>query len=418
MLFEDEFYQSSSATYNQIVSLATQVDPQELAALAYEARTAYKLRHVPLLLLAILAQRVSIYPPTSKARGIVADTIEKVIQRADELSEFLAIYGLYNNQGSDKLVLSGQVKKGLARAFNKFDAYQLAKYDRKNQVRLRDALFLCHAKPQNAEQAAIWKQLIAGELPVPDTWEVALVRGADKKETFERLLSEGKLGYLALLRNLRNMAQAGCDTNLVEQAILARKGADKVLPFRFTAAAKHAPQFEKQLDQALLQNIDATEPLPGKTIILVDISGSMEQALSGKSDLTRMDAAATLGSMINGDCRVFSFSYGTVEVPVRRGMAGRDAIVNSQSHGGTDLGSAVDYVNSLLHDRLIVITDEQSQTPVGAPKAKHAYMINVSSYTPSVGYGDWTRINGFSEAVLDYIRETEKLNAQEILVAQ
>jgi len=59
------------------------------------------------------------------------------------------------------------VKKGLATAFPKFDEYQLAKYDRGGPIKLRDVLFLSHAKPRNAEQAGVWKKLIWGRLAVP-----------------------------------------------------------------------------------------------------------------------------------------------------------------------------------------------------------------------------------------------------------
>ena len=86
------------------------------------------------------------------------------------------------------------MKKGLAAAFTKFDEYALAKYNRPTPVKLRDVLFLSHAKPVDEAQATLWKRLIAGELVAPDTWEVALSSGADKRETWERLLMERKLG--------------------------------------------------------------------------------------------------------------------------------------------------------------------------------------------------------------------------------
>ena len=106
-------------------------------------------------------------------------------QRADELSELVAIY--WRN---GKRPLSAQLKKGLARAFAKFDAYELAKYDRPGPVRLRDVLFLVHAKPQAAAQAETWRKLAEKQLDSPDTREVALSAGADKRDTFERLLKE------------------------------------------------------------------------------------------------------------------------------------------------------------------------------------------------------------------------------------
>ena len=76
------------------------------------------------------------------------------------------------------------------------------------EVTLRDVLFMSHAKPKDEAQAALWRRLAANELANPDTWEVQLSAGADKKETFERLIREKKLGYIALIRKLRNMEQA------------------------------------------------------------------------------------------------------------------------------------------------------------------------------------------------------------------
>lgn len=406
LLWEKEFYEDGQEIADRIKTLADQVEAGKLAALAVEARSRFNLRHVPLLLTACLAKR---------GGAIVGDTIEKVIQRADELAEFLAIYAHVNGvkPSALKAKLSNQVRKGLARAFAKFDEYALAKYDRAGAVRLRDALFLCHAKPRDDAQAALWKRLIDNELVTPDTWEVALSGGADKKETFERLIREGQIGYLALLRNLRNMTEAGCDATLVRDAIIARKGAHRVLPFRYVAAARAAPQFEPAIDQALVEAIAHLPVLPGKTAVLVDVSGSMNDKLSARSDMTRMDAACALASLINGDVRMFSFSNALVEVPPRRGMAGVDALRNSQQHGGTELFGAIRTLNSqITYDRLIVITDEQAfgfggRTGMPAPNGK-GYLINVASAKNGVGYNQWTHIDGFSEAVLTFVAEHEQ----------
>lgn len=394
LLWEDEFYEDGQSIAQRIVELADKVTTEELAALAIEARSVHNLRHVPLVLLKALAKR---------GGRIVGDTISETIQRADELSEFLAVYW-----SPDKQKLSKQVKLGLARAFRKFNEYNLAKYNRDGAIKLRDVLFLCHAKPKDEAQAAVWKRLVDGELKTPDTWEVALSAGADKKATFERLIREGQLGYLALLRNLRNMTQAGVDTGLIRDAIVARKGAQRVLPFRYIAAARACPQMEPALDQALSECIAEMAPLSGSTFVLVDVSGSMNHPLSGKSDLTRMDAAAALASIVHGNIRVFTFSNALVEVPPRRGMAGVDTIVKSQEHGSTNLAGAVAHLNNNPHDRLIVITDEQAtDASVPQPVAKRAYMINVASYKNGVGYGRWTHLDGFSEGVLRWIHAVE-----------
>src|SRR5690606_26661355 len=138
-----------------------------------------------------------------------------------------------------------------------------------------DVLFLCHAKPENDQQAETWKQLVEGTLPSPDTWEVGLSTGGDKKETFERLIKEEKLGYFALIRNLRNMSQAGVDRKMVLKAIRARKGgAEKVLPFRYVAAVRAAPEYSEALNDALIKTVEELPKLSGATVVLVDISGS------------------------------------------------------------------------------------------------------------------------------------------------
>jgi 60 kDa SS-A/Ro ribonucleoprotein len=159
--------------------------------------------------------------------------------------------------------LSAQVKKGLAAAFTKFDEYALAKYNRDAPVKLRDVLFLSHAKPVDAAQEALWKRLVEGELATPDTWEVALSAGEDKTASWERLLAERKLGALALLRNLRNIKAAKADEKLVREAIRSMR-TERVLPFRFIAAARYAPQWERELEEAMFRCVAEQEKLGGQ----------------------------------------------------------------------------------------------------------------------------------------------------------
>ncbi len=398
LLWETQFYEDGVEIAGRIAELVPKVAAEKVAALAIEAREKMKLRHTPLLLVREMARHAT-------HRGLVAETLARVIQRADELAEFVAIYWK-----DGRVPLSAQVKKGLAAAFPKFDEYALAKYDRGGPIKLRDVLFLAHAKPRDAAQAAVWKRLVAGELTTPDTWEVALSSGADKRDAWERLLREQKLGALALLRNLRNMREAGIDEALVLDAIGDMSTA-RVLPFRFLAAARYAPQWEEALERAMLKCIAEAEKLRGKTIVLVDVSGSMTAPLSRRSEMQRTDAAyglAVLLREIGEKVAVFSFSDSLVEVPARRGFALRDAIDASQRHNSTQLGHAVAELNAKHgYDRLIVITDEQARDTVSAPRGK-GYVINVASYKNGVGYGKWTHIDGWSESVVEYIRELER----------
>ena len=396
LLWEDQFYEDGVEIAGRIRELVPKVEAAKVAALAIEAREAMKLRHVPLLLVREMARHAS-------HRGLVAQTLARVIQRADELAEFVAIYW-----AEGRAPLSGQVKKGLAAAFCKFDEYALAKYDRSGVVRLRDVLFLCHAKPSDAAQAAMWKRLIDGQLSTPDTWEVALSAGGDKRASWERLLAERKLGALALLRNLRNMKDANVSEDAVLSGLAAMK-TERVLPFRFLAAARYAPQWEEPLEQAMYRSIAGREKLAGRTVLLVDISGSMNAPLSRRAEMLRTDAAyglAVLLREIAEKVSIYTFSDNLKQVPNRRGFALRDALDASQTHAGTNLGLALGRIDE-RYDRIIVISDEQSRDRVAEPRGK-GYMINVASYRNGVGYGQWIHIDGWSEAVIDYIRELER----------
>lgn len=397
LLWESEFYEDGLTIADRIRDLVPKVDPATVAALAVQARREMNLRHVPLLLVREMARHPS-------HRPFVADALFEVIRRADELSEFLSLYW----QGG-KEPIANSVKRGLARAFVKFDEYALAKYNREKAITLRDVLFLSHAKPKDDAQAALWKRLVADELAIPDTWEVELSKSTDKRASWARLLSEGKLFALALLRNLRNMTEAKVDDGLIRLALNACD-ASKVLPFRFIAAARFAPRFEPELETALFRNVAALPKLRGNTVVLVDVSGSMSDPLSAKSDMRRIDAACGLAMIAREVCesvRVFKFSQHATEVPPRRGFALRDAV--GQPAGGTYLATALEGLPA--YDRVIVITDEQSHDKVGPPKGI-GYMLNVASAKNGVGYGAWNHIDGFSEAVIRFMVQNEAQQAR------
>ena len=204
------------------------------------------------------------------------------------------------------------------------------------------------------------------------------------------------------------MYEAGVPEHLVTDALRTMK-TDRVLPFRFIAAARHAPQWEESLEQAMFASVASREKLPGKTVLLVDVSGSMIAQLSGRSQMLRTDAAYGLAILLREICEdvsVYSFSEHLDRIPARRGFGLRDAIDSSQAHSSTYLGKAMNGIRE-KYDRILVITDEQSHDQVPGPKGR-GYMINVASNKNGVGYGKWTHIDGWSESVVEYIRELER----------
>ena len=443
LLWEDNFYLDGQHVATLIAELVHKTPLAKCAEIAIEAREQSKLRHLPLLIVREMAR----HPTLTKSPRVVSETLARVIQRPDELTEFLAIYWK-----DGKCPLSKQVKLGLAQAFQKFNEYQLGKYNRDKDIKLRDVLFLCHSKPADvapwaekwdkegrrvlaqeiddrtpiSERADVrtrpdgftpgeqlYAKLVDGTLATPDTWEVELSAGKDKRATFERLMAENKLGDLAFLRNLRNMRDAGVSEDTIQSYGDNRRWG-RVLPFRFIAAAKVVMQFEPMLEPWMLKCLEEQPKLSGETAILVDVSGSMfGSKVSAKSDLERFDAGAALAILGRELCervQVFSFSNHLVEVPPRRGFALRDALKNSQAHSGTYLGQALSQLKARHPDieRVIVLTDEQSADAVTAAFHK-LYVINVASNQNGVAStGHVERISGWSESVFDYIQRKEQ----------
>lgn len=404
MLFEDTFYESGVDAATRMADLIKRVSFQDAAQIAIDARERMKLRHAPLFLLREILR-------THKGRQ-VGDLIARVIQRPDECGELLALYWKDNKDAP----LTAQLKVGLARALKKFNEYQLAKWNKDVAVKLRDVLFLSHARPRDEAQKLVFDKLAANQLETPDTWEVALSEGADKKVTFERFIGEKKLGALALLRNLRGMLEAGVSEDVIRSG-LANMNAERVLPFRFITAAKYAPRLEDALEQAMFRCLAEQTKLLGKTALLIDHSGSMQQPVSSKSEITRFDAAAALAMILRETaerCRVFTFSDRMVEVPPRRGFALVQAVREVINPVNTMLGSAVRKVYEIFPecDRILVITDEQSADRPPHPQG-HGYIINVGGYKNGIAYGPWVSIDGWSEAILDYVRLNEETESAE-----
>lgn len=420
LLWEDTFYESGEDIAKRIVGLTNTVAPDIASNIAIDARSRLHLRHVPLLVTRELAR---------KGGPIVGKTLEAVIQRPDEITEFLAIYWKDKRQP-----LSAQVKKGLSRAFNKFDAYQLAKWNKNDQkIKLRDALFLTHPKPASKAQASAFKALVDGDRTASaSTWEARITEvgqkvaaGTDaenKAEVLERskaevwtdMLKTNKLGGLAFLRNLRNMREVNVDKSLIANyaKTVNLRG---ILPFQFISAANHNPSLVPVIEDMMVRGLENVPKLPGTTVLVVDVSGSMfGRKVSAKSELDRFDAAAALAILMRHICQdleVYTFSNSLEQVPLYRGFALRDAMRNSQPHSGTYLGQALERLAkpNKRFDRLVVITDEQSHDSV-PPATNRAYILNVGGYKNGVGYDKgYTHISGFSESFIDYVREYENV---------
>jgi hypothetical protein len=273
-------------------------DKEFVAKLAVYVREKMYLRSVPLVLTVELAKQAS-------GESVVGKLANRVVQRADEITELLAYYAMANERKNVKKLnkLSKQLQKGLAEAFNKFDEYQFAKYNRDAEVKLKDALFLVHPKAKDEAQQVLFDKIVKDELAVPYTWEVELsVLGQQKFDTkelkqeavrakWEELIFSNKLGYMATLRNLRNILEAEVSKEALNKVCEYLGDAkavakSKQLPFRFLAAYRELKQLNNgragkvldALEQAVLQsaaNIAGYDENT-KVVIAADVSGSMQ----------------------------------------------------------------------------------------------------------------------------------------------
>lgn len=416
LLWEDIAYMDGEKVADQLIKLVPQCPPESVYKVALAARLEQKLRHTPLL----LAVEMCRYPEHAK---FVGRLLPQIITRADMLTDFLSLYWSRN---SGKRSISHQAAKGLAEAFHSFDEYQFAKYDRASEVKLRDVMFLCHPTPCDEKEKDLFRKIAERSLAVPDTWEVALSAGSDKKATWERLILQGKLGALAFLRNLRNMRDASVDSEVIAKGF-DQLASSMLLPFDFLKAARHNPDFKHLIEPAMLSAAARQPRLTGRTLFILDTSSSMWTKISAKSELTRLDCAEAMVILASEVCDDFEIvctasRHEWIQYP-RTGFDIRLQIDEANKrigYNGIFTRQCLEWCKNTFadkepFDRIIVFSDSQdcdymSKMPP-KPFAKFNYICDVSCHKRGVAYkGAWTaEISGFSEHFLSYIAAFEQL---------
>jgi hypothetical protein len=404
---------------NQIEELVQKVPGRDVLKLVEETRFEQKLRHTPLWLITLI---VKYHPEVS-----VKETLAKIATRPDMLMDIAAMLKLQNG----KLKIPKGIKKGMAKAFDNYDEYQIAKYKRKShEFSLIDIVNLVHPKPNQKNSDAL-RKLVKGELGPANTWESALSAGADKKETFERMINENSLGSLAILRNIRNMKEAGLSRKMIIKA-LSQVNSFWLTPLNFLAAQRIAPEYTSQIDEAM-QRCFANYKIPGTTILAIDVSGSMGSLTSGYSSFSRLDLAfalAALGTYIFEDL-ILVFTAGNdytrtgahIEWPNSKGLGiFKDdySISMEVGHGGIFTAQLTKWLKDKGYskdaDRLVVISDSQdidiadgNRRKLYLDDFKTKYIIDISTGTHGIKTNKWTaEINGWSDKLFHYIYLLEK----------
>lgn len=419
LLWEDNAYVDGESVAEAIKRLVPLCKPEDVAALTEEARLVQKLRHTPLF----LAREMCRY---DKTKPYVSSVLPRIITRADMLTDFLAIY--WNKK---KAPLAKCAKVGLAEAFHNFNEYKFAKYDRNGAIKLRDVMFMVHPKPRNKQEEELFAKIASRTLDVPETWEVMLSAGKDKKATWTYLIEEGKIGGLAMLRNIRNMREAGVDKKVIEKGLSELKSS-MLLPMNFLQAADNNPEFKRQIEDAMLASYANLPKLKGRTLFIVDVSGSMYNPYSSKSKYNRLDAAAAMAMLAANQCEDFELvctagsDYTRIHKSehIKYPSKGFDLIdqikdtYNRLGGGGIFTRQCLEWCKANVSsdfDRIIIFSDSQDcdipSKRIPSPFGKHNYIVDVSSEKRGINYrGIWTaEVSGFSEHFLTFIAGLEGL---------
>lgn len=275
----DGYYEKHAewfARFQANVAAAMAVDPRFPFALAAYARDkqGLALRTSPLALYVEAVAR-----PESKGTGYARRYAPLVLRRADEPAEAIAYFRAHYPG-----VVPHGLLRGIQDALRGFDEYQLAKYKESGAVSLRDVLRLARPKPRDEAERALWGRAVARHLETPYTWEVELSRSATpeaKRAAWNELIASGKLGLFALVRNLRNIVQAGADIEAALGALTPeRVRGSGILPFQWykahqAVAQAAGPDLAAPLAEALTWALAEAPRLPGVTLVACDNSGSM-----------------------------------------------------------------------------------------------------------------------------------------------
>ena len=437
----DTFYEGSKdrdSRYKNLVHTVTKEDPTWVAEFVKYLRGTANMRSVSIV---TAAEYVRAGGPNGRA--VVSDAM----QRADEPGEFLAYW--HSEYGRS---IPAAVKRGVADAARRlYNEKSFIKYDSsRNNYRFADVIQLAHVKPKDDKQSALFKlaldsrynndtEAVVSGLPIVSKYRTYNKREdseAVRKEllenpealvasgmTWESLSSFGvmdsdawsaiipQMGYMALLRNLRNFDQAGVSGSVANSVISRLTDPDEVarsrqLPFRFYSAYHNAPsdRWKYALGQALDLSLKNMPKLGGSSLILVDTSGSMSWGGYGygggaSRSMQPLVQAALFGAALTlsgSDTSMFVFADYAKEYTYPKGQSvlktAGDLVAKSGDVGhGTDIAGALNMWDG--HDRVFLLSDMQTQHYVESsrnliPKDVPIYGYNLDGYDSTLSVPD------------------------------
>lgn len=394
MLGEQKYH---GGTTPELLELATRLcrtgEGSFVAKLAVWARTQGNLRSVSHALMAIVAHECS-------GEKFVRPAVRAIAgMRGDDGIELLAAHkALFGDEARWPHAL----QRGVRDALSQTDAYSIAKYQCKSRrLKMRDVLRMTHPVPTGLETSAAMRACVEGTLKMPKGWETELSARGNTAEVWNELLAEGRLGYMAILRNLRNIIACGADVEaaleVIENPVAVRRS--RQLPFRFYSAWREldlagmvTTRVSQALENALEVSCENVGRMSGRTAIFIDTSGSMACGVSARSTTSCRDIAATLAaivSRVSDDAWVCSFDSDAMQLS----FSGKSILADIQtvpaSGGFTNMVAAFRCLmeSGFDADRLIMLSDNE----INGLMDYYAYTMQkeLDKYRRLVGHKVW-----------------------------
>lgn len=438
---QDQFYRKASDTLTQVDELSKRVSPYFLAQLAVFARVEFGMRSISHVVAANIANNNAV-----KGSSWLKNFFNTVVYRPDDMSEILALY-----LSDGKKPIPNSLKKGFAKAFDKFDGYQLAKYRLEDKdVSLIDIVNLVHPKPI-ASNAKALKLLVNDELKSKGTWESELSKAGQiaedeeekkelKKDAWLSLLTENKIGYFALLRNLRNIiVQAPEAIPMLIKQLTNEKAIKNslVLPFRFITAYEEVekigstPDIRKVLvaiEKALDISCSNVPVFDGNTLVVLDVSGSMSMSsIYGRVNTWGGRTPAMIGALfaailLKSNCCDFMTFDGNARYVDYNPTNGIITMArNIRCPGGATNFNAPFLEANKAYDRIIILSDMQGWVGYNSPVNAYKQYCSLFKCKPKIysfdlqGYGtlefpqkDVYCLAGFSDKIFDMMKLLEQ----------
>ena len=426
---EKKFYGDNSAEMQETIKSVIKTDPAFVSKLAVFARREFNMRSVSHILVAYLAHEIEGKPYTR-------ETVKAVTLRGDDVTEIMACYlSMFGKP------IPNALKKGIADTMQNFDEYTLAKYKGNGKaVKMRDLLCLCRPTPKTKAQSDLWKRLLNNELEAPFTWETQLSVNGNNAETWEKLIDSGKVGYMALLRNLRNILNVNPSNVDKVLDILQNPNAvkkSKQLPFRYLSAYKEVENIGGSrvfdvLENAVEASIDNMPKLEGTTVIAVDTSGSMGWAISDKSTVRCCEIATLLGLIANKICDnsiFYTFNSNIKKYAVSHRSGILETATKFSCGGGTNMRLPFEKMitDNIKADRIIILSDNECNCAGFGWCQDRAVQSLADEYRKKTGNDIWVHaidlqgygtqqfhgaktniIAGWSEKVFEFIKLAEQ----------